>query len=311
MPVVTSSEFGEDYNGYKFKVDHLEYSSEYHPDIVVLDIETPNGEITQAAIKEGSSTKAGDLNLASPFCGTVEDADAIQSAAIWVWQGADSTVDTTPMQEIYPLTYTPDKAPQGSTPLDVSSEGFTAQYEGYQFKIERLIYAREYGVSGIVLDVQKPDGTIVEARMGYDECHNNYYDAQVDDTVLRLISAHEGAALQEARVYAWNYKSTPIVKNPIPPEKPNPNAVLIQDVTSEGFIKEYNGYKFKVDGIDYSSEYHASALTLDVQRQDGTIDQVTIKEGSNARVDDLNIASPFCGTVEDVGTYQSAAIWVW
>ena len=89
----------------------------------------------------------------------------------------------------------------------------------------------------MVLDVQKPDGTIVAAKMGYDECGKTFYDAQIDDTVLRLISAHEAAGIMEARIYAWSYKSVSVIKKQALPKKPNPNAKLL-DVTSEGFIAE-------------------------------------------------------------------------
>jgi hypothetical protein len=307
---VTSEGFTAQYGEYKFKVDHLEYSSSYHAYIVVLDVEKPDGTIVELAVREGMSSRVDNLNVASPFCGTVEEAAAMQTAAIWVWEGS-TTGTTIPQKEIYPLVYTPDKPPQGSTPIDVSGEGFTGQYNGYKFKIEYFEYIREYGISGMLLDVQNPDGTIVMRKLGYDECHKTYYDAQVGDIVLRLISAHEAAAVLEGRIYAWNYKTTPVIQKQVPYEKPNPNAKLLEGVSSEGFTKEYNGYKFKVDSLEYSREYHPSAILLDVEGPDGTIKQATVKEGSSTRVDGLNIASPFCGTVQEVRAVQSASLWVW
>ena len=122
-------------------------------------MQRPDGTIIVGAVKEGASTKVEKLNLASPFCGTVNEEAALQKASIWVWEGDDPSVDDTPPEELYPLVYTPDKPPTGATPLDVSSDGFMAQTQGYKFKVDHLVYAREYGVSGMLLDVQKPDGT--------------------------------------------------------------------------------------------------------------------------------------------------------
>ncbi len=213
---VTSEGFTSEYNGYKFKVDHLQYSSEFHPFILVLDVQKPDGTISTLAVKEGSSARIDNINVASPFCGYVKEYAATMYAAIWAWEGADSTVDTTPQDEIYPLTYTPDKPPQGSTPLDLGGESGVDEYNGYKFSVERLIYSSEYEISGVVLDVQKPDDTDVVVRLGYDECHKTYYDAQVDDVVLRLVSAHTYAQYQVARVYAWSYKSIPVMKKQNP-----------------------------------------------------------------------------------------------
>jgi len=305
---VTSEGFTAQYNGYKFKVDRLAYSGMYHPFIVVLKVRRPDGTIKELAVKEGKTYRIDNVNVASPFCGYVVDAGIMQSAAIWVWEG-DAAVDTTPQEEIYPLAYTPERPPAGSVPLDLSSEGFLGVYAGYKFRIDYLVYNGEFSVAGAVLEVQKPDGTSTEERLGLDECHKTFFDAQVDDIVVRLISAHDEGWWQNARVYAWNYKSVPVMKKRIPPEKPDPNAILL-DLTSEA-SSEYNGYKFKVASLEYSGEYHTSAIDLYVQRPDGTRTNIKVSEGSSTNLGDINIASPFCGYVIDAGAMQSAAIWVW
>jgi len=54
---------------------------------------------------------------------------------------------------------------KGKVLNDVSSEGFTSEYLGYKFKIDHLIYSQEYQVAGMVLDVEKPDGTVVQTQI--------------------------------------------------------------------------------------------------------------------------------------------------
>jgi len=54
---------------------------------------------------------------------------------------------------------------KGKVLNDVSSEGFTSEYLGYKFKIDHLVYSQEYQVAGMVLDVEKPDGTVVQTQI--------------------------------------------------------------------------------------------------------------------------------------------------
>lgn len=77
---------------------------------------------------------------------------------------------------------------------DVTSEGFTAEYQGYKFKVDHLIYAAEYTVAGILLDVQKPDGTIVQVQI------SKMANGVVDNMELSGVYAEEAAALQTASI---------------------------------------------------------------------------------------------------------------
>jgi len=54
---------------------------------------------------------------------------------------------------------------EGKVLDDITSEGYTSEFKGYKFKIDHLIYSGEYQVAGILLDVQKPDGTIVQTQI--------------------------------------------------------------------------------------------------------------------------------------------------
>jgi len=311
---VSSEGFTAKYGNYKFKISDLQYKDDYHPNIVSLDVQKPDGVIYRVGVREGMTSHLDELNFASPFCGYTEEYmlpdEQGLNAAIWVWKGGSGP--DTPPEEMYPLTYTPAKPPVGAVPLDLNSEGFVGGFGSYKFKVDHLVYLRAYGVGGIYLDVQKPDGTIVRSRFGYDKCHNTYYDGQVDDVVLRLVSAYQYAALQEARVYAWSYKATPIIKKKADYVKPDPGAVLLEDVNNDGFDKEYRGYKFKVDSFVYpDGGYHVSGILLDVMLPDGTVKQVTLNEGSQVKVEGINIASPFCESIEEVYSIQRVALWVW
>ncbi len=309
---VTSEDYSTEYNGYKFKIDHLQYNSDYHPFIVVLDVQKPDQTQVELVVKENRTSRVDNLNVASPFCGTVEDLGTLQTAAIWVWEGGSASTDTTPSEELYPLVYTPDKPPEGATPVDATSEGFTS-FQGIGYKIDHLIFSGEYKISGMLLDIKNPDGTRTEGKLGYDVCHKTFYDLRVGDTVLRLVSAHDAGIYQAGRLYAWNYKTMPVMKEQLPFEKPNPNAWLIEGVSNEGYGTQYKGYKFRMDRFEYPSddEYNPSEIVLDVQKPDGTETQVTVIKGSSVKVDMLNIASPFCGTAENAGTLQTASLWIW
>jgi len=117
--------------------------------------------------------------------------------------------------------------------------------------------------------------------------------------------------IQKGRLYAWNYKTTPVMKKRAEYEKPDPRAILLEKVTSEGFSSGPQGYKFRILNIEYSNEYRPSAIVLYVQKPDGTLTEVTVKEGSSVKVGNINIASPFCGSVEESAAVFSAALWVW
>jgi len=208
------------------------------------------------------------------------------------------------------LYYVPED-PKGAFLIDLIDSGFSSGIDGYKFKIDNLTYwDNEYNVLSAVIDVMRPDGTIVQARLGFDECHNTYYDAQVDDIVLRLRSVMTVPSIR-ASAYAWNYKNISVIKKEIPPEKPDPNATLLVDVNTDGFTSKYEGYKFKVDHIEYSDMLNTPIVTIDVQKSDGTIKQLALKKGSVSGIDNLRVASLFCGTVYEGARYQTTALWVW
>lgn len=90
---------------------------------------------------------------------------------------------------------------------DVTSEGFTAEYKGYKFKVDHLIYAAEYQVAGILLDVQKPDGTIVQVQI------SKMANGLVDNIELAGVYAEEAAALQSAQLIAYDLDTQVILED--------------------------------------------------------------------------------------------------
>ena len=90
---------------------------------------------------------------------------------------------------------------------DVTSEGFTAEYQGYKFKVDHLIYAAEYTVAGILLDVQKPDGTIVQVQI------SKMANGVVDNMELSGVYAEEAAALQTASIIVYDLSSQVLLQD--------------------------------------------------------------------------------------------------
>ncbi|MEM4347370.1 MAG: S-layer protein [Candidatus Altiarchaeota archaeon] len=93
---------------------------------------------------------------------------------------------------------------KGKVLEDLSSEGFKAEYSGYKFKIDHLIYSAEYVVAGIVLDVQKPDGTTTQVQV------SKMANGQVDNLEIAGVTAQESASVATGSIIVYD-KSTEVV----------------------------------------------------------------------------------------------------
>ncbi len=89
----------------------------------------------------------------------------------------------------------------------ISSEGYTAEYNGYKFKIDHLIYSAEYQVAGILLDVEKPDGTVVQTQI------SKMANGQVDDLELAGVYAEEADALASASIIVYDRTSDVVLED--------------------------------------------------------------------------------------------------
>ena len=87
-------------------------------------------------------------------------------------------------------------------------------------------------------------------------------------------------------------------------------AKVLDDVTSEAFTSEYNGYKFKIDHLIYSAEYTVAGIMLDVKKPDGSQVQVQISKMANSPPIDgkYELAGVYA---QDAGTLQTASIIVY
>jgi hypothetical protein len=81
---------------------------------------------------------------------------------------------------------------------DISSEGYTSEYMGYKFKIDHLIYSAEYEVAGILLDVEKPDGTVVQTQI------SKMANGIVDDIEIAGVYAEEADAVATASIIVYD-----------------------------------------------------------------------------------------------------------
>jgi len=89
----------------------------------------------------------------------------------------------------------------------ISSEGYTAEYNGYKFKIDHLIYSAEYEVAGILLDVEKPDGTVVQTQI------SKMANGMVDDLEISGVYAEEADALASASIIAYDTGSDVLLED--------------------------------------------------------------------------------------------------
>ncbi|MBD3262665.1 MAG: hypothetical protein GF334_13515 [Candidatus Altiarchaeales archaeon] len=81
--------------------------------------------------------------------------------------------------------------------LEASSTGFSQQYMGYRFRVDHIVYSADLNVAGLVLDVEKPDGSIVPAQVSRNS------NAIVDDIeILGIIAEDSGGEITaQLRIY--------------------------------------------------------------------------------------------------------------
>lgn len=82
--------------------------------------------------------------------------------------------------------------------IEITSESFSDEYLGYKFKIEHLIYSAEYIVAGMLIDIEKPDGTVVQTQI------SKMKNGAVDDVELAGIYAEESGGIATAEVILYD-----------------------------------------------------------------------------------------------------------
>ncbi len=93
-----------------------------------------------------------------------------------------AAVATSSTQPAQPTTTrsTTTTLPRSDLVTGLTSEGFIAKYKDYSFKIERFIYSADYKITGMVVDVRNPAGTIVQVYA------TQMSDGMANDLVIRF-----------------------------------------------------------------------------------------------------------------------------
>jgi len=132
---------------------------------------------------------------------------------------------------------------------DVSSEGFTAEYMGYKFKIDHLIYSAEYQVAGIILAVEKPDGTVVQTQI------SKMANGIVDDIEISGVYAEEADQVATASILVYDTTTNVLLEDG-------------KDIELGGEVKKYWR-------VDFESRTNlATAGANDVTEYDGATGRV-------------------------------------
>jgi hypothetical protein len=135
---------------------------------------------------------------------------------------------------------------KGSILDDISSEGYTAEYMGYKFKIDHLIYSAEYQVAGILLDVEKPDGTVVQTQV------SKMANGVVDDIEIAGVYAEEADQVATASILVYDTTTNVVLEDG-------------KDMSLGGEVKKYWRTEFATRAVAASndvSEYDGGAGTL-------------------------------------------------
>jgi len=162
---------------------------------------------------------------------------------------------------------------------DVTSEGFTAEFNGYKFKVDHLIYAAEYQVAGILLDVQKPDGTIVQTQI------SKMANGVVDNLEVAGVYAEEAAALQTASLIVYDLNTQVLLEDG-------------EDLQLAG--KTYDNWEVSIQTIDTCeddtdcdhSEYDGMTDVADSFLKNVTITYNKAIDGSDALGKDESLSFP-------------------
>ncbi len=125
---------------------------------------------------------------------------------------------------------------------DISSEGYTSEYMGYKFKIDHLIYSEEYQVAGILLDVEKPDGTIVQTQI------SKMANGIVDDIEIAGVYAEEADAVATASIIVYDTTTNILLEDG-------------KDMELGGEVKKY--WKVTMTSVDADDEV-AWAAEVDI-----------------------------------------------
>lgn len=170
------------YGGYKFRIEGFLYDGKNIRGMT-FDMMRPDGTfvVAQATAKTPSIMPFDGLEISFPV-EYAKESGGEKIASIYVKKAVMSPPH-----------------PSAELLTRVSDEGFLQKYGSYRFKVDHFIYDAEYEVTGVLLDVQKPDGTIVQSQA------SRLADALVDDMQISLIPgcSVDTEELKETALYVW------------------------------------------------------------------------------------------------------------
>jgi len=190
---------------------------------------------------------------------------------------------------------------EGKVLDDITSEGYTSEFKGYKFKIDHLIYSGEYEVAGILLDVEKPDGTIVQVQI------SKMANGVVDDLEVAGVYAEAAGAVETASIIVYDTASQIVLEDG--------EDLELGGVEYDGWRVEWSDYAHPCNytGTDWDcdiSEYDKAAYNVyDVLKQIDVTLTDDIKGVNALEVDEsLNFPSQFLLTFKGymTGSYRDA-----
>jgi len=251
------------------------------------------------------------------FCGCAGEQKGVKATTT-------PTLEEVTLPEITSTTYEAQENKEtAATPLPpgwtmlkgVSGDGFMAEYAGYAFRIDHFVYSSDYSTAGIMLDVRKPDGSVVQVQA------SEMADGFVDNLEIKFPPeyARDDGKTQTAAIYVLQEPAEKMIATTTTEKITSTTIILlptaegrvklIRDLTNEGFTAAYNDYRFKIDDFLYLEGGKISGIILDVQKPDGTVVMIQMTDDEYGYVDDLQIKfAP--DYAKDISGKQTAAIYV-
>lgn len=191
---VTSDRYAAEYQGYQFKVDHFTYCAEHKVCKVPFTIANPDGTEIQRKVGGGECSdfyddaRPHDLVLR---LWSVRTSGREEIADIYIWDFSKHPVMESIKRE--------PPHPDAKLLAEITSAGYTSKYEGYAFKVDRLLFTGKYQISGMVLVVRKPSGEEVQVTLTVDK------EAKVDNINIRMPCgyAEQIEPIAVGGIYVW------------------------------------------------------------------------------------------------------------
>ncbi|MFZ2455740.1 MAG: hypothetical protein WAX07_04630 [Candidatus Altiarchaeia archaeon] len=179
----------------------------------------------------------------------------------------------------------------------LSDKGFLASYGRYKFRIDGFLYHQD-SINGIILDVMRPDGTLVSVQAS--EIMSGIIASDSLEVFFPGDPARDSGGEKTASIYVRT-----AIENP-----PGTDAKLLSGVSDKGFSGGYGDYKFKIDHFIHSKESDIMGVKLYVQRPDGAIISPEVSLDSYAKVDEILVMLPSRHSLES-SDEKRADLYVW